>query len=538
MFLFITSTTKGQWLPGDERGFVSNVKVGDHYEIHNQYGTPVDKNVPALRRAARERMKGTPVFLTQEQADVLMRQFCETALRYSWKLLGAAVMTNHVHIFVEVPDGTNPDYVSRDLKKYGSKTLSEQFGKPAAGTWWTAGCSNKQKPAEAIPALLNYIRKQHNPLAVWIHPDYQTPQELGTNIVPSPAHRRAAQLCCLPPALKNPSAHNNLQSNLIRRSEVLRLIRMFFEQRDFTEVQTPVLSADTVVDRFVEPLEITNEALPLNHHNNRQYFLQTSPEFAMKRLLASGMTAIYQIAPVFRSGDRGRFHNTEFTMLEWYRVGDDYQTGRKFLAELVQFVTSNISFSEKSINTGISFSTYRNVFENYTGINPHTAEPEQLKQTAERFKVPFPDSFTENTDKDEWLDLLFSELVQKHLRNFIVYDFPASQSQLAKIRLVKSGQEEYLVSERFELFFKGLEIANGYNELLDAEELQRRFQNIAAQRQMDGKKSLPLESRLIQAMESGLPQCSGTALGIERLLMYLLKADSIEDVMAFTVETA
>ncbi|MCL2743372.1 MAG: EF-P lysine aminoacylase EpmA [Planctomycetaceae bacterium] len=326
--------------------------------------------------------------------------------------------------------------------------------------------------------------------------------------------------------------------NLVRRSEVLRLIRKFFEERGFIEVQTPVLSADTIVDRFVEPVAVHNETLPLTHRNDRQYFLQTSPEFAMKRLLASGMTAIYQITPVFRSGDRGRFHNTEFTMLEWYRVGDDYQTGVHFLAELVKFITANISFSEKNINTDFSFATYRNVFECHTGINPHTATAAQLKQTAERFQVPFPDSFDDNTHKDEWLDLLFSELVQKHLRNFIVFDFPASQSQLATTRLIKEDGEEYYVSERFELFLNGLEIANGYNELLDAEELRRRFRSIAEQRQADGKKPLPLESRLIKAMEAGLPPCSGTALGIERLLMYLLKADSIDEVMAFTIDKA
>ncbi|MDR3182425.1 MAG: EF-P lysine aminoacylase GenX [Planctomycetaceae bacterium] len=317
-------------------------------------------------------------------------------------------------------------------------------------------------------------------------------------------------------------------SRLQRRCQVIRQIRQFFDARDFCEVQTPVLSADTVVDRHVEPIAVCNETLPVNHHGSRTYYLQTSPEFAMKRLIAAGVTHIYQIAPVFRSGDRGSQHNPEFTMLEWYRTGDDYQAGMNLLADLVQALGFPLP----------KFCTYQELFGKQFGVNPHAAVNAQLQACAEKYGIVYPDSyrseFPAESAADAWLDLLFSEIIQPQLDGIIVYDYPVSQAQLAKTRHQDFGE----VSERFELYLNGIEIANGYHELCDADELQRRFDRNNKQRLADGKTALPENSWLLEAMNAGLPPCSGTALGIERLLMVLFGAKDISEVMPFTIETA
>ena len=249
----------------------------------------------------------------------------------------------------------------------------------------------------------------------------------------------------------------------------------------------------------------------------------------MKRLLAAGLDPIFQITPVFRLGDRGQFHNVEFTMLEWYRIGDNYQTGMFLLAELIRFL-----FDALEIEWGeMGYHSYRDVFESRVGLNPHTATIEELQAVCHAHKMTYPDS-NGNDSPDDWLDFLFAELVQPELESVIVYDFPETQSQLAKIR----QDEYYAVSERFELFLKGHEIANGYHEARNAAELRRRFQKNRERRLAQGKSWLPVDSRLLTVMGLGFPQCSGTALGIDRLLMAMLDAETIEDVLTFPIETA
>ena len=248
----------------------------------------------------------------------------------------------------------------------------------------------------------------------------------------------------------------------------------------------------------------------------------------MKRLLAAGLDPIFQIAPVFRQGDRGQFHNVEFTMLEWYRIGDNYQTGMFLLAELVRFLFDTL---EAEPIGEIGYSTYRDVFESEVGINPHATTVKELQAVCDARNIAYPDGME---SLDDWLDLLFSAVVQPSLESVIVYDFPQSQSQLATIR--QDG--EYAVSERFELFLKGHEIANGYHEIRDAAELRRRFQANREHRLARGQTWLPINSRLLTVMELGFPQCSGTALGIDRLLMVMLDAEMIEDVLTFPIETA
>ena len=306
-----------------------------------------------------------------------------------------------------------------------------------------------------------------------------------------------------------------------RRAGIVKNIRRFFDDLGFVEVRTPVLSADSIVDRHVEPIAVTDSSFPVNRHGTKTYYLQTSPEFTMKRLLAAGMTAIYQLTPVFRKGDRGTIHNVEFTMLEWYRVGDDYRTGMELL----------VRFVKDLLKKTVEQRSFRDVFEEGTGINPHRASARQLQSLAEARGIPYPDELGD----EAWLDLIFSEFVQPMLNATIVYDFPALQSQLAKVRTESDGTT---VAERFELFVNGVELANGYHELLDAEELRRRFRRIAAIRRMDGKPEIPVESHLLAAMDLGLPACCGTALGLERLLMVELGVDSIDQVFSFPFEIA
>ena len=332
---------------------------------------------------------------------------------------------------------------------------------------------------------------------------------------------------------------NRIQ-NLQFRSELLRTIRQLFYGKNFYEVQTPILSADTVIDCHLEPLVVGGSSLPINRHHTRNYYLQTSPEFAMKRLLAEGFNPIFQITPVFRVGDRGPLHNVEFTMLEWYRIGDDYQSGMQFLEELIAFlfeylVDKFVPVFPADAPRAVKCSqrTYRDAFESVTGINPHTATISELQSYCVQRQIPYP-GVPWGAIRDDWLDLLFSEIVQPALDNVIVYDYPSTQPQLAKIR----HDTECSVSERFELFLRGYEIASGYHELQDAVELRMRFQANNNCRQSVGRSVLPIESSLLTTMESGFPPCSGTALGIDRLLMVMLGAESIDEVLTFPIEQA
>ncbi|MBQ2849978.1 MAG: EF-P lysine aminoacylase GenX [Thermoguttaceae bacterium] len=369
--------------------------------------------------------------------------------------------------------------------------------------------------------------------------------------------------------------------NLRRRASLYRTIRRFFDRLGFIETTTPFLSRDSVVDRFVEPISVR---VPLcwsekddfaerrfgdvetARREATTFYLQTSPEFAMKRLIAAGMDAIYQLAPACRRGDRGAWHNVEFTMLEWYRRGDDYRTGRRLLAELALEV-ANQFFAETGLEprrwaqNAVVERTFADVFEEKTGINPHWATCDDLRDFADRAKIAYPESYVavENgqnaanegnsearetgATKDDWLDLVFAEVVQPGLgvdAATIVFYYPASQSQLAKTRREFDNERKtpFDVTERFELFVDGIELANGYHELLDASVLRERIETTSEERRRDGSVELPRESRLLQAMEAGLPACSGCALGVDRFLAVLLGAKSLDETLAFPIEIA
>lgn len=306
------------------------------------------------------------------------------------------------------------------------------------------------------------------------------------------------------------------------RASLLRAVREFFDDRGFLEVETPILSADTVVDRHLDPFYLENTTG--GSESPRRLWLQTSPEFAMKRLLAAGCpAAIYQIARVFRQEECGSLHNPEFTMVEWYRVGDGLQAGMKLLGDLAEAILA------RGPAEAIS---YREAFKRHVGINPHTAEGESLRQIACDRGIAFPAGL-DPADRDSWLDLLLSECVQPHLgmkSPAILYDYPPSQAALAKIRH-DAGDDP--VAERFELYVDGMELANGYHELTDADELRRRNAAANRRRAADGKPTVPESSRLLAAMEAGLPPSTGVALGFDRLVMAALGAENIAAVMPF-----
>ena len=302
------------------------------------------------------------------------------------------------------------------------------------------------------------------------------------------------------------------------RAELLHRVREFFHKHGFLEVETPLLSADTVVDRHLDPFAVEVGA--------RTYWLQTSPEFAMKRLLAVGGRAIYQVTRAFRLDEQGPLHNPEFTMVEWYRVDDGMDEGIELLSDLCE------ELLKRGRPEPIS---YRRAFEQFAGLNPHAVSTEQIIAAVRAAGVEPPASMSLE-DRDGWLDLLLVERVQPHLgqrRPAILYDYPASQAALACVR-----QENPPVAERFELYVAGIELANGYHELLDANVLRARNVANNALRVADGKSPLPEESRLLAAMEAGLPAATGVALGFDRLVMIAAGAGRLDEVIAFPFDRA
>lgn len=303
---------------------------------------------------------------------------------------------------------------------------------------------------------------------------------------------------------------------LRRRAELLAQIRDFFHHRGFLEVETPLLSHDTVVDRHLDPLAVTLFSDPQQPEKGERLWLQTSPEFGMKRLLAAGATATYQITRAFRGGETGPLHNPEFTIVEWYRVGDDYSAGMQLLGNLADEVLG-LGQPERL--------TYRNAFLRYAQLDPFGDLP-----------APASLGLPSGADRDMVLDYLLTTRVDPHLgreRPAILYDYPASQAALARVR-----DENPPVAERFELYVGGMELANGYHELLDTAVLRQRNRENNQLRTIDRKYVLPDESRLLAAMQHGLPACCGCALGFDRLVMAATGASSIQEVMAFPIDRA
>ena len=311
--------------------------------------------------------------------------------------------------------------------------------------------------------------------------------------------------------------------NLRRRAEILAGIRCFFAARAVLEVETPALSHCAVSDPFIDSIEA--DYAPCPGGPAQRLYLQSSPEYAMKRLLAAGSGAIYQLGRAYRNGELGGRHNPEFTMLEWYRPDFD---DRQLMDEVEALVCGVLGLPP------IRRVTYRTLFVEQLGLDPVTAPLAELKACARAAL----DVAMEDDDRDSWLNLLMSHLIEPALAGqgaIFVHEFPASQAALAQLR---PGEHGTPVAARFELFVQGMELANGYHELTDATEQARR---LAADQQSRGSLGLPqrpIEARLVAALAQGLPDCAGVALGVDRLVMLALGTASISDVIAFAFDRA
>ncbi|WP_299594604.1 EF-P lysine aminoacylase EpmA [uncultured Microbulbifer sp.] len=308
--------------------------------------------------------------------------------------------------------------------------------------------------------------------------------------------------------------------NLRRRATLLADIRRFFSERQVLEMEVPLLSRRATSDPHIDSITAGCSGAPA--------FLATSPEFGLKRLVAAGIGDCYYLGKAFRNGEAGGRHNPEFTMLEWYRLGwDDH----RLMIEVGELLSHVLRISR------VRSYSYRSLFLQHLDVDPHRASLEELKAVVARvLELSF-----EPAGRDECLDLLMSHHIEPRMDGdgqpgiTLVYDFPASQAALAR---VEDDELEVPVARRFEAYVGGMELANGYWELTDAPEQLRRFEADRRYREDNDKPVYPFEERLVQALEAGMPDCAGVALGVDRLLMLACGAGRIEEVIAFPVERA
>ncbi len=316
-------------------------------------------------------------------------------------------------------------------------------------------------------------------------------------------------------------------SSLQLRARLLADIRGYFSQQQVMEVETPLLSHAATTDLHID--SFSSQFLPIGGGEAQPCYLHTSPEYAMKRLLASGSGDIYQICRVFRNGEVGGRHNPEFTLLEWYRLGMDQH---QLMDDMSALLERSIGFYEARRVS------YRQLFEEHFGINPHHCETEQLL----RLVHAGVDDQLQDLSRNDCLDLLFSHRIEPtlgavsegRLTGVYVYDYPASMAALARVE-IEGGVK---VARRFELFVEGLELANGYHELCDAKEQRARFLRDCDQREAYDRRRYPFDENLIDALEIGLPECAGVAIGLDRLLMLMANTTKISEVLAFDFNRA
>ena len=311
--------------------------------------------------------------------------------------------------------------------------------------------------------------------------------------------------------------------NLLKRAAIMAEIRRFFADRGVLEVETPCMSQATVTDIHLFPFK-TRFVGP-GHSQGLDLYLMTSPEYHMKRLLAAGCGPVFQLCRSFRNEEMGRHHNPEFTMLEWYRPHYDMYRLMNEVDDLLQQVLECQPAESLS---------YQQAFQRHLEIDPLSADKSQLREAAA--KLDLSNIADTEEDRDTLLQLLFSMGVEPHIgkeRPAFVYHFPTSQAALAQI-----STEDHRVAERFEVYFKGIELANGFHELTDAREQGQRFAQDNRKRAQRGLDQQPVDYNLLDALTAGLPDCSGVALGVDRLIMLALGAESLAEVIAFPVDRA
>lgn len=312
------------------------------------------------------------------------------------------------------------------------------------------------------------------------------------------------------------------------RASMLQNIRTFFNDLNVLEVETPSLSQSAVTDvhlhcfktQFIgrnisdKPLEGGGVAL----------YLQTSPEFHMKRLLATGIGSIYQVSKVYRNEESGRFHNPEFSLLEWYRVNFNHH---QLMDEMALLLTLILDCQAPTR------CTYQDAFIEHLKVDPLTASITELKVAAAHLKLG--DVLENETDKDTILQLLFCIAIESKIgqdQPCFVYDFPASQAALARI-----NTQDPRVADRFEVYYKSIELANGFYELNSSEEQLKRFEADNLSRKAMGLAEMPIDHKFVTCLDK-LPDCAGVALGLDRLLMLATNQSHIDDVLSFNVDNA
>jgi lysyl-tRNA synthetase class 2 len=298
-----------------------------------------------------------------------------------------------------------------------------------------------------------------------------------------------------------------LQSNLQRRALIYEYIRTFFREQDFLEVETPIRAPAIIPEEFIVPFQ------------SEDWFLSASPELHMKRLLAAGYEKLFQFSHCFRKGERGRWHNPEFIMLEWYRTGADYNQIILDIEQLVTILAGKLGFKNKIEYQGQVIDIRRPW--------PRVAVKDAFLSAAGWDPVALPDSLRFDTEFVTKVLPAFSPT-----RPTVLVDYPASMASLARLQPDDSG-----VAERAEVFIGGLELANAYSELTDVKEQEKRFREAIEQIQRERRQPMPMPQKFLEAV-SQLPECGGVALGIDRLVMLLCNAESIDDVMAFTADNA
>jgi lysyl-tRNA synthetase class 2 len=322
------------------------------------------------------------------------------------------------------------------------------------------------------------------------------------------------------PELKNSDWRPTAGFDHLRaRADLLRTVRNFFSKKDVLEVDTPLMCRFAPTATYISPIPVYYAA------HAKPFYLQTSPEYAMKRLLAAGSGSIYQICKAFRNSEEGRLHNPEFTMLEWYRLGFDHHVLMDEVDELL-ILTLDCQKAERV--------TYQALFLQHLQLDPLTASRQQLEECAIAKNIQVAKEVVAKLTIDDWLDLLMSHCIEPVLgfnQPVMVYDFPASKAALAKIT-----EENPSVAERFEVYVQGIELANGYHELTDPNTQLARFQMDVVLREDLGLPFIAIDPYLVQALQAGLPPSAGIALGFDRLVMLKVQQFNIQAVIPFTVD--
>lgn len=319
------------------------------------------------------------------------------------------------------------------------------------------------------------------------------------------------------------------------RAALLKKIRSFFDERNVLEVETPYLSCAATTDPYIDSFVVNHRSAISSSESSIEEdeelrYLHTSPEMPMKRLLAAGSGSIYQVCKVFRQGEQGRFHNSEFTMLEWYRPGMTYRELMEEVGQLIMYV-----LPEKLSINSLQYISYREAFEKSINVDPFVASTKELIKCAADAGIDFVPGLSPH-DRDGWLNLLLTHCVEPNLgkdKLTFLFDFPASQASLAYIR-----EDDPPIAERFELYVNGVELANGFQELINSDTQRSRFQYDLQVRKSKSLGDVPFDNNMLHALAHGLPDCSGVALGVDRLLMIMLGAERIEQVISFSFEQA